>query len=103
MYCDKDCGTNWWDNEYGCQGSDADAFCKMKHCGHNVYASNFTLISASNLTGFSCNGLGIRFTKEEYPKQTGSDIYYSNDILATHGEGNIVANITCATMTSKLD
>ena len=103
LYCDKDCGANWWDNEYGCQGSDADSFCKLKYCDNNMYASNFTLSSASNLSGFSCHGIGIRFKKEEYPKQIERDIYFANDILSTHGKGNNVVNITCVNMTGKSD
>ena len=43
LYCNKDCGANWLDNEYGCQASDADAFCRIKLCQKDVYAKHYTI------------------------------------------------------------
>ena len=106
LYCDKDCGLNWLDNEYGCQGADADAFCRLKFCNNSLFAKNFSVTPVSNLSGFSCKGNGIRF--EEFRRfqrvsssQDMGDIYFSNAMINTHGEGYMVANITCSNMTRK--
>ena len=99
LYCDEDCGVNWLDNEYGCQGADADAFCRLKYCNSRLYARNFSVTSASNLSGFSCKGIGIRFEKKIIPLPKFGDIYYSNSIIKSHGEGFMVANVTCTNIT----
>ena len=109
LYCDKDCGLNWLDNEYGCQGADADAFCRLKFCNNSVFAEDFSVTPVSNLSGFSCKGNGIRFEEfrrfqrvsSRFQIQNMGDIYFSNAMINTHGEGYVVANITCASMTRK--
>ena len=101
LYCDKDCGVNWLDNKYGCQGTDADAFCRLKLCNNSAFARDFSVAPVSNLTGFSCKGVGIRFEQRVRSLQNMGDIYFSNSMIKTHGEGYVVANITCANMTRK--
>ena len=101
MYCDRDCGANWQDNEYGCQEADADAFCRLKFCNNSVYARNFSVTTVSNVNGFSCKGIGIRFKENIRSLQKMGDIYFSNAMIDTLGEGYVVANVTCANMTSK--
>ena len=101
LYCDKDCGANWLDNEHGCQASDADAFCRMKLCRIDVYAKNYTITDASNKNGFSSAGIGTRY-RREYEKYQGFDeVYFTNDIKSSHGVGNMVTNIVCDNITSK--
>ena len=97
---------NWLDNEYGCQGADADAFCRLKFCNNSVFAEDFSVTPVSNLSGFSCKGNGIRFQEFRRFQRVSSsqdmgDIYFSNAMINTHGEGYMVANITCANMTRK--
>ena len=89
------------DNEHGCQASDADAFCRMKFCREDVYAKRYTITDSSNENGFSCAGIGTRFSRE-YAKYQGIDeVYFTNDIRLSHGVGNIVTNIVCDNITSK--
>ena len=102
LYCNKDCGANWLDNEHGCQASDADAFCRVKLCQKDVYAKHYTITDASNQNGFSCAGIGTRFSREYQKYQGFDEIYFTNDMRSSHGVGNIVTNITCAKMTSKI-
>ena len=102
LYCNKDCGANWLDNEYGCQASDADAFCRIKLCQKDVYAKNYTITDASNQNGFSCAGIGTRFSREYKKYQEFDEIYFTNDMRSSHGVGNIVTNISCANTTSKI-
>jgi len=100
LYCDKDCGANFLDDEYGCQASDADAFCRMKFCREDVYAKNYTITDASNENGFSCAGIGTRFSRE-YEKYQGIDaVYYTNDIKSSHGVGKMITNIICDNLTN---
>ena len=102
LYCSKDCGANWLDNEHGCQASDADAFCRIKLCRKDVYAKHYTITDASNQNGFSCAGIGTRFSREYQKYQGFDEIYFTNDMRSSHGVGNIVTNITCTKITSKI-
>ena len=89
------------DNEHGCQASDADAFCRMKFCRKDVYAKSYTITDASNKNGFSCAGVGTRFSRK-YEKYQGFDeVYFTDDIRSSHGVGNIITNVVCENITSK--
>ena len=101
LYCDKDCGLGWLDNEYGCQSYDADAFCKLKYCDTNFHALSFEITNASNHPGFACRGVGNNFGRSFKPYQGIMNVYYVEDMKAAHGGGNVVSNITCVNKTSK--
>ena len=95
LYCDNDCGLDWLDNEYGCQASDADAFCRLKYCDTNFYAGSFEITPAINQSGFACRGVGKNFGRSFDPYQGIMDVHYVQNMKAAHGEGNVVSNITC--------
>ena len=103
LYCNKDCGANWMDNEYGCQASDADAFCRLKYCDQNVYAKSFAVTHASNQNGFACNGVDMKFSWnwKRYERIGRNDVYFTNDMKESHGKGKIVTDITCTNKTGK--
>ena len=106
LYCDQDCGANWIDNEHGCQSDDADAYCRLKNCNKNAYAESFETIPASNSPGFSCRGVGKRFTRANgtmiFPYHGISDFNLVKDVKASHGEGNVVTNVICRNRSSKI-
>ena len=101
LYCNKDCGTNWFDNEYGCQLDDADAFCQLKNCNANVIAESFDILPAANQSGFACRGIGKNFGRAENPYHGIKDVHFSKDIKTAHGEGHVVTNIICKNRSSK--
>ena len=98
LYCDKDCGTIWLDDEYGCQQEDADAFCRLKNCDVQSHSLSFNVSLSTNTPGFSCRGIGKNFGKVIGI----SDVHFVTDIKSTHGTGDVVTNITCKTTSSIL-
>ena len=105
LYCNKDCGVNWLDNEYGCQIDDADAYCRLKLCNKNATAIHFDVLPAQNQSGFACRGIGTRFSRSVNGSKFGYhgflDFNYVDDMKTSHGEGNVVTNVTCGTNRSK--
>ena len=105
LYCDQDCGTNWLDNEYGCQSDDADAYCRLRNCNEHAYAESFETTPASNSPGFACRGVGTRFARRNgtivLPYYGISDFNLVEDVKSSHGEGNIVTNVVCRNRSSK--
>ena len=106
MYCDQDCGTNWLDNEYGCQSDDADAYCRLRNCNEHAYAESFETIPASNSPGFACRGVGKRFAARNngtniFPYHGISDFNLVKDVKTSHGDGNVVTNVKCRNRSSK--
>ena len=101
LYCNKDCGTNWFDNEYGCQVDDADAFCRLKHCNESVRAKSFEVLPATNQSGFACRGVGMNFGRANNPYQGIKDVHYTKDIKTAHGKGDVVTNVICTNRPSK--
>ena len=105
LYCDKDCGANWLDNQYGCQISDADAYCRLKHCNENATAKKFDILPAKGQPGFACQGIGMRFERRKngttYSYHGLLDFYYVDNIKNTHGEGNVITNVMCVNRSSK--
>ena len=105
LYCNKDCGANWLDNEYGCQIDDADAYCRLIYCNANAIAKKFDVLPATNQPGFSCRGIGMRFHRKRNGADYGYhgilDFNYVDDIKAFHGEGNVITNVVCENKTGK--
>ena len=95
MYCDDDCGTNWIDNDYGCQVDDAHAYCRLRYCNKNAIAESFDIVPALNAPGFACRGVGRRFARKENPYHGILDFNVAKDIKAFHGEGLVVTNVKC--------
>ena len=107
LYCDKDCGADWIDNQYGCQINDADAYCRLKHCNSNATAKKFDVLPAKAQPGFACQGIGMRFERWKNGTKHGYhgifDFHYVDDIKNTHGEGKVVTNVICVNRSSKLN
>ena len=101
LYCNKDCGTNWLDDEYGCQIDDADAFCRLKYCNENVTAESFDVLPASHQPGFACRGIGMNYGRNTNPYQGIKDVHFTKDVKLAHGGGDVVTNIVCRNITSK--
>ena len=84
LYCDKDCGANWLDNEYGCQIDDADAFCRLKHCNESASAKSFDVVPATHQPGFACRGIGSKFgrraNRTEYGYHGIIDFNYNDEL-----------------------
>ena len=90
------------DNEYGCQASDADAFCRLKYGDTNFYAGSFDITPAINHPGFACQGVGNNFGRSFKPYQGIMNVHYVENMKAAHGGGNVVSNITCVNRTSDI-
>ena len=91
LYCYGSCGDNWLDNQKGCQQADADAYCKLKFCDENVFATRFEVTASTNKSGFACDGHGTNYG--DWLGMT--DVYFHDDIKAAHGDGQVVSNVVC--------
>ena len=91
LYCSGSCGDDWLDNQKGCQQADADAYCKLKLCDENVFATSFEVTTATNKSGFACDGYGTNYG--DWLGMT--DVYFHDDIILTHGTGQVVSNVMC--------
>ena len=74
----------------------------MKLCRENVYAENYTISGALDQSGFSCAGVGIRFSRVFHQYENFKEIYFTNNMKSSHGVGNIVTNISCADLPSNI-
>ena len=91
LYCDKECGTYWIDNQDGCQQADADAFCRIRECNDMWYAEKFDIGTVKPLPGFSCAGVG-----KNYGNWGGlSGVHFTENMEKTHGSGNVVTRVIC--------
>lgn len=84
------------DEEEGCQQADADAFCKLKLCDKNAFATDFEVTFATSVPGFACGGKAARGTHlGDWVGMKG--IHFSEDTKADNGFGNVVSNVRCST------
>ena len=97
LYCDDDCGTNWLDDEPGCNATDADAFCRLKDNTIASYAKSFDITEASNQPGYACRGIGKKHDGVGIDKSGMKDVWVVDDVKKSHGNGKVVSNIACTT------
>lgn len=98
LYCNGGCGT-WGDGEFGCQQSDADAFCKLKTGNPNSTASSFVVGVASaapgiccpTISGLGCTELGV-FTDRGVQERVS---VHETSLLSTHGPGAVISSVVC--------
>ena len=93
LYCYGTCGGDWLDNQNGCQKADADAFCKLRLCDGDAFATSFDVTSATNNPGFACDGYGTNYS--DWLGMT--SVHFNDDIKTTHGSGDtdVVSNVRC--------
>ena len=90
LYCNKGCGSAS-DALPGCQKTDADAYCKLKLCDDHAISTGFNVATTTNHPGFACTGVGINYGNWMGIKK----VYFDDDILSSHGDGEVVSNVTC--------
>ena len=94
LYCHEKCGAVWLDHFFGCQKSDADAFCKLKFCDKNAESLSFDTTRAWGQPGFSCDMKGFNFG-EWFGIE---NVSYSKNLLLDFGHANenaVVSNVKC--------
>jgi hypothetical protein len=99
LYCNGTCS---WAGNQDCDQADADIFCKLKMGNPNATATNFTVATALAEGGFACQPFGNYGTPigpiPEYGVAivtNGGVRYQATSILANHGAGHVVTNVTC--------
>ena len=93
LYCNGEAGDDWLDNQHGCQQADADAFCKLKLCDEDAFASTFEVTPATNNPGFVGGFVGLK--NGDWFGMTG--VRFEEDIKRDHGSGDVVSDVTCQT------
>ena len=100
LYCNNGCSRqkHWTDKKSGCQKSAADDYCKLKHCNAGAFSSSFQITTALNGPGFACEASSCG--QVACGKKLGNwfgitNVHFNNDILASHGAGNVVTNVKC--------
>ncbi len=98
LYCNGTCS---WDSQSHCGQGDADIFCRLRSGSAMNYALNFSTATALPAGGYSCPGIGQNLgSHPQYggPRYSGgSDVWVqASSILATHGPGTVINNVTCA-------
>ena len=94
LFCYGACGDDWLDKQLGCQHSDANAYCKLKLCDKDAFATSFTLTPATHTPGFACDGVGVDYG--DWFEITG--VHFADDIKTEHGENSnvkVISNVTC--------
>ena len=97
LYCDEDCGANWLDDEFGCNATDADAFCRLQENTIASHAVSFEITEASNQPGYACRGIGKKSDGVGIENSGMEDVWVVDDVKKSHGNGKVVSNIACTT------
>ena len=92
LYCN---GTCTWAGGDSCDQADADIYCKLKMRNPLSTASSFSTTTALAEEGFSCPGYGRNIGTFPAYGVTRDVWYQTTSILANHGPGTVVYNITC--------
>jgi hypothetical protein len=92
LYCN---GTCTWAGGSSCDQADADVFCKLKTGNPSSTATSFSTGTALAEPGFSCPGLGTNIGSLPSRGVNQSVYYQDSSILANHGPGTVVINVSC--------
>lgn len=99
LYCNGGCS---WAGGSDCDQADADIYCKLVKADPNSKATSFSVKTALAAPGFPCQPIGTYGTAlgpiSEYGvnlNNNGGVRYQDSSILANHGAGNVVTNVTC--------
>jgi hypothetical protein len=92
LYCNGTCS---WAGGSGCDQADADIFCKLKTRNPASTASSWSTTTALAEEGFSCPGIGRNLGPFTAYGVSVNVWYQTTSILANHGAGTVVHNITC--------
>ena len=106
LYCNGECGNDLLDAEVGCQKPDADAYCKLKLCSGNAYATSYVVSKPTSNSdpaktdepAFGCSDPRVAKSKGTFEGEWfGMPVYYVEDVYTTYGWGDVVAEIKCLT------
>ncbi len=90
LFCNSGCS---WAGAFGCDGEDADVFCKLRTGNPLSVAESYTIESALGAPGFPCpSGYPTVYTD----RGIDGTVYYTDlDLLTTHGSGDVITNPVC--------
>jgi hypothetical protein len=94
LYCNGGCS---WAGNSDCDQADADIYCQLVKGNPSAKATSFSVVTALGVGGFPCAPLGYGTQLGTIPEY-GVNInvaYQSTSILADHGAGNVITNVTC--------
>jgi cysteine-rich repeat protein len=93
LYCN---GTCTWAGNQDCDQADADIYCKLVTGNPNSVANSFLLNVASDQPGFSCPSYGTNLGSLPAFGVNVDVWYQDSSILATHGAGIVVTQVSCS-------
>lgn len=93
LYCN---GTCTWAGGDSCDQADADIYCKLVTADANSVATSFQIVMALDAPGFPCPSYGVNLGALPAFGVNVSVWYQDSSILANHGGGAVVAQVTCS-------